>query len=136
MPLPPLLLIFIGLPILELALLFEVHGVVGFLPTVLLVFATGIIGATLVRQQGLHTLQTIRRELNIGNLPAPQLMDGVMILVAGAFLVTPGLLTDTLGFALLIPAFRTWIRQTIINRLEKNIQGGFVEMRHHPEDHL
>ena len=136
MPLPPLLLIFIGLPILELALLFEVHGVVGFLPTVLLVFATGIIGATLVRQQGLHTLQTIRRELNIGNLPAPQLMDGVMILVAGAFLVTPGLLTDTLGFALLIPAFRTWIRQTIINRLEKNIQGGFVEVRHHPEDHL
>lgn len=136
MPLPPLHLIFIGLPILELALLFEVHGVVGFLPTVLLVFATGIIGATLVRQQGLHTLQTIRRELNIGNLPAPQLMDGVMILVAGAFLVTPGLLTDTLGFALLIPAFRTWIRQTIIKRLEKNIQGGFVEVRHHPEDHL
>jgi UPF0716 protein FxsA len=136
MPLPPLLLIFIGLPILELALLFEVHGVIGFLPTVLLVFATGIIGATLVRQQGLQTLQTIRRELNIGNLPAPQLLDGVMIVVSGAFLVTPGLLTDTFGFALLIPAFRKWIRQTITRRLEKNIQGGFIEVKPHPEDHL
>ena len=71
MPLPPLLLIFIGLPILELVLLFEVHGIVGFLPTVLLVFATGIVGATLVRQQGIQTLFNIRQELALGNLPAP-----------------------------------------------------------------
>jgi UPF0716 protein FxsA len=134
MPLPPLLLIFIGLPILELVLLFEVHGIVGFLPTVLLVFATGIVGATLVRQQGIQTLFNIRQELALGNLPAPQMIDGIMILISGAFLITPGLLTDTLGFALLIPTVRTLIRKAILKRIEKGFQQGHVEIKHIKED--
>ena len=134
MPLPPLLLIFIGLPILELVLLFEVHGIVGFLPTVLLVFATGIVGATLVRQQGIQTLFNIRQELALGNLPAPQMIDGIMILISGAFLITPGLLTDTLGFALLIPTVRTLIRTAILKRIEKGFQQSYVEIKHVEED--
>ncbi|MAW39459.1 MAG: membrane protein FxsA [Kiritimatiellaceae bacterium] len=134
MPLPPLLLIFIGLPILELVLLFEVHGIVGFLPTVLLVFATGIVGATLVRQQGIQTLFNIRQELALGNLPAPQMIDGIMILISGAFLITPGLLTDTLGFALLIPTVRTLIRKAILKRIEKGFQQSYVEIKHVEED--
>ncbi len=89
MRLPPLLLIFIGVPILELVLLFEVHSILGFISTVLLVFATGIIGATLVRQQGIQTVVHIRQELALGNLPAPQMIDGIMILISGAFLITP-----------------------------------------------
>jgi UPF0716 protein FxsA len=134
MPLPPLLLIFIGLPILELVLLFEVHGIVGFLPTVLLVFATGIVGATLVRQQGIQTLFNIRQELALGNLPAPQMIDGIMILISGAFLITPGLLTDTLGFSLLVPSVRTLIQKRILKRIEKGFQQGHVEIKHIKED--
>jgi UPF0716 protein FxsA len=134
MPLPPLLLIFIGLPILELVLLFEVHGIVGFLPTVLLVFATGIVGATLVRQQGIQTLFNIRQELALGNLPAPQMIDGIMILISGAFLITPGLLTDTLGFSLLVPSLRTLIQKRILKRIEKGFQQGHVEIKHIKED--
>ena len=76
------------------------------MPTVLLVFATGIVGATLVRQQGIQTVVHIRQELALGNLPRPQMIDGIMILISGAFLITPGLLTDTLGFSLLIPTVR------------------------------
>ncbi|MFL2860854.1 MAG: FxsA family protein [Pontiellaceae bacterium] len=134
MPLPPLLLIFIGLPILELVLLFEVHGIVGFLPTVLLVFATGIVGATLVRQQGIQTVLNIRKELALGNLPAPQMIDGIMILISGTFLITPGLLTDTLGFSLLIRPVRKLIRKAILKRIEKGFQHGYVEVNHVEED--
>ncbi|HBO88071.1 MAG TPA: membrane protein FxsA [Verrucomicrobia bacterium] len=134
MPLPPLLLIFIGLPILELVLLFEVHGIVGFLPTVLLVFTTGIVGATLVRQQGVQTVVNIRQELALGNLPAPQMIDGIMILISGAFLITPGLLTDTLGFALLILPVRKLIRKAILKRIGKGFQHGYVEVKHVEED--
>ena len=134
MRLPPLLLIFIGLPILELILLFEVHGILGFIPTVLLVFATGIVGATLVRQQGIQTVVHIRQELALGNLPAPQLIDGIMILISGAFLVTPGLLTDILGFSLLISAVRTLLRKAILQRIEKKIQQGYIRVKHVEED--
>ena len=115
----PLLLIFIGLPILELVLLFEVHGILGFIPTVLLVFATGIVGATLVRQQGIQTVVHIRQELALGiYLPPNDRWHHDSNL--GAFLITPGLLTDILGFSLLISAVRTLLRKAILQRIEKN----------------
>jgi UPF0716 protein FxsA len=128
MPLSYLIALFIGLPVLELALLFEVHGAVGFIPTVLLVFLTGIAGAGLVRRQGIALLFDIQREMGIGNLPAPQMIDGVMILLAGALLVTPGLITDTVGFALLIPQVRTQIRRRLRKKLEEKINEGYVQV--------
>ncbi|MDF7826613.1 FxsA family protein [Pontiellaceae bacterium B12227] len=128
MPLQYLIALFIGLPILELVLLFELHGVVGFVPTVLLVFLTGIAGAALVRRQGLSTLLTIQKELNIGNLPAPQMMDGVMILIAGALLVTPGLITDVVGFSLLIPLVRERIRLWLRKKLEQKMRDGYIQV--------
>ena len=94
----------------------------------LLVFLTGVVGAMLVRQQGLATLFKIQREMNNGNLPAPQMMDGVMILIAGALLVTPGLITDTVGFALLIPFVRERIRFWLRKKLEDKIRSGYVEV--------
>ncbi len=128
MPLHYLIVLFIGLPILEFALLIKVHGMIGFLPTVLLVFLTGVIGATLVRRQGVNMLFKIRQEMSRGNLPAPQMMDGVMILVAGAFLVTPGLLTDTIGFALLIPFVRERIRFWLRKKLEDGMRNGYIQV--------
>jgi UPF0716 protein FxsA len=128
MPMQYLVALFIGLPIVELALLFKLHGMVGLMPTVLLVFITGIAGASLVRRQGIAILFKIQQELGIGNLPAPQMMDGVMILIAGAFLVTPGIITDGIGFALLIPFIRERIRFWLRKKLEEKMRNGYIQV--------
>ncbi|MEN8253900.1 MAG: FxsA family protein [Verrucomicrobiota bacterium] len=128
MPLSYLIALFIGLPIVELALLFELHGLVGFFPTVMIVLLTGVAGAALVRWQGLAILLKIQREMSIGNVPAPQMIDGVMILVAGALLVTPGLITDLSGFLLLIPFVREKIRFWLKKKLEEKVRGGYIQV--------
>jgi len=130
MPLSYLIALFIALPIVELALLFELHGVVGFSPTVLLVLFTGIVGAALVRRQGLATFLKIQQEMSIGNVPAPQMMDGIMILVSGALLVTPGMITDGVGFLLLIPFIREKIRFWLRKKLEEKARSGYVQVNY------
>lgn len=135
MPLHYLLVLFIGLPILEFALLIKLHGMVGFWPTVGLVLLTGVVGASLVRRQGVNILFKIRQEMSRGNLPAPQMMDGVMILISGAFLVTPGLITDTVGFALLIPFVRQQIRFWLRKKLEDGMRNGYIQVNvNRPDD--
>jgi UPF0716 protein FxsA len=128
MPLHYLIALFIGMPVLELALLFKLHGAVGFVPTVLLVLFTGVAGAALVRRQGINMLFKIQQEMANGNLPAPQMIDGVMILIAGALLITPGLITDFVGFALLIPFVRERIRFWLRNKLEQKIRNGYIQV--------
>ncbi|MDF7801987.1 FxsA family protein [Pontiellaceae bacterium B1224] len=128
MPLQYFIVLFIGLPVVELVLLIKLHGIVGALPTILLVLLTGIAGASLVRRQGINILSKIQKELNIGNLPAPQMMDGVMILIAGALLVTPGLITDFVGFALLIPFVRERIRFWLRKKLEEKMRNGSIQV--------
>lgn len=130
MPLYYLIALFIGLPIVELALLFEVHGIAGFLPTILLVFCTGMLGAVLVRRQGLAILSKIQQEMARGNVPTPQMIDGVMVLVAGAMLITPGIITDACGFLLLIPFVQTKIRFWLKRKLEEKIRRGFVQVNY------
>jgi len=128
MPFSYLLTLFIGLPILELALLIRLHGVAGFVPTVLLVLLTGVVGAALVRRQGVSILFKIQQEMAAGKLPAPQMMDGIMVLLAGALLVTPGLITDTAGFALLIPFVREHIRLRLRKKLEEKLNSGYIQV--------
>lgn len=128
MPFSYLLTLFIGLPILELALLIRLHGVVGFMPTLLLVLLTGIAGAALVRRQGISILFKIQQEMAAGNLPAPQMMDGIMVLLAGALLVTPGLITDIAGFALLVPFVREHIRLWLRKKLEEKMNSGYIQV--------
>jgi len=128
MPLHYLIALFIGLPIVELALLFKVHDHFGLGPTVLLVLLTGIAGAALVRRQGIAILFRIQREMEAGNLPAPQMIDGIMVLIAGAFLVTPGLITDTVGFALLVPVIREYIRGWLRKKLEQNVRSSYIQV--------
>lgn len=128
MPLSYLIALFIGLPILELAVLLKVHEVFHFWPTFLLVVLTGALGLTLVKQQGIAIIQKIQQEMARGNVPAPQMIDGVMILIAGAFLVTPGLITDVTGFLLLVPLVREQIRFWIKKKIEEKIRSGYVQV--------
>ncbi|MEE9168971.1 MAG: FxsA family protein [bacterium] len=110
-----LLLLFTVVPFVELMLLLEVGRVIGVLPTLMVIVITGIIGATLARIQGLSTLNRIRAELQEGRLPADAMIDGVLILAAALVLLTPGFLTDLVGFFLLIPLGRSLIRARLRN---------------------
>ena len=128
MPLYYLIALFIGLPMAELAVLLKVDEIFHFWPTFLLVISTGVIGSVLVKWQGIVVLRTIQNELAVGNIPAPQMMDGVMILLAGALLITPGLITDTVGFLLLVPFVRERIRNRIRRALERKMRNGEVQV--------
>lgn len=121
-----LLLLFIVVPVVELALLIEVGQRIGFLATVGLVMGTGIVGAALARQQGLSTLARLQRDLNDGRLPAEPIVDGVLILVAAAVLITPGVLTDLVGFLCLIPAFRQLLKRYLKRRFAYALQKGSI----------
>ena len=101
-----LLLIFILLPTIELFILLKLADVISGAWTFALVVVTGIIGASLARRQGIGVLRRINQELANNQLPTASLTDGLMILVAAALLVTPGILTDIFGFSLLVPACR------------------------------
>lgn len=104
-----LLLIFILVPLVELALLTQLYERMGLLSTVLAVVMTGVIGVQLARAQGLRAWRAIHMQMAKGATPSREILNGVMILIAGAFLITPGVLTDAVGFLLLVPAFRNWI---------------------------
>lgn len=121
-----LLLLFIVVPVIELFLLIEVGRVIGTLPTIGLIIVTGVVGAFLARLQGLQVLMKIRGQLQSGQLPTDALFDGAIILIAGAFLMTPGILTDTLGFLCLIPATRRLIKRSIQGRIDKAMRDGRI----------
>ncbi len=119
-----LVLLFIFVPLADLALLIKVGAVLHFFPTVALVVTTGILGAGLARRQGLRTLAAINNELASGHVPTGQLIEGLMILLAGAVLITPGFLTDLMGLALLIPPVRRVFRAALIRHFESRIATG------------
>lgn len=123
---PYLLAAFIVVPLLELWLLLQVGACCGWRVTLLVVVLTGVTGAWLARVQGLRTLLAIQRDLAQGRMPAPRLMDGVMILVAGVLLITPGLITDAAGFLLLIPPVRGAIRGWARRKVERKLREGTV----------
>ncbi len=123
-----LLLAFIGMPILEFYILFQIAGMLGFTETLGIVVLTGVIGAILAKTQGLMVMQNIQRDLAEGKMPAPRLIDGVMILVAGVLLITPGLITDGLGFLLLFPPARAFIRAWLRYKFEQKLRNGSVNV--------
>ncbi|MDV7339897.1 FxsA family protein [Terasakiella sp. A23] len=104
------LLLFIGIPIIEISVFIQVGDVIGLWPTLIIVILTAIIGTALLRQQGLSTLMRAQTAMNEGRLPAEELFDGMCLLLAGAFLLTPGFVTDSVGFLLFFPPFRALIR--------------------------
>jgi len=123
-----LALLFILVPIVELALLVRIGQWVGFWPTIGLVVTTGLVGAALARAQGLKTLLAFQGEVARGGLPGQALLDGLAILVGGAFLLTPGLLTDVAGFFLLFPPSRRWLQRRLRRRIEGGIRDGRIRM--------
>jgi UPF0716 protein FxsA len=117
-----LLIAFIAVPITEIAVFIEVGGWIGLWPTIGIVILTAIIGTAMLRQQGISILFRIQENLEANKLPVRELFDDVCLVIAGAFLLTPGFVTDSLGFALFVPPFRHaiagWIGQKIVARAD------------------
>lgn len=128
-----LLLLFIVLPAVELALLIEIGRRIGTLETLGVIVVTGAVGAAMARSQGLRVLSQVREEISAGTMPAASLVDGVLILVAAALLVTPGVLTDAFGFLCLVPGFRTLVKRELLRRFERAVEEGRVQMNIRPE---
>lgn len=113
----PLLLLFIAIPMIEIALFIQVGGVIGLGWTLAIVLLTAIIGSWLVRQQGAMALQQLQQSFNALSDPTEPLAHGAMILFSGALLLTPGFFTDAVGFALLIPPVRQWVFRKLRERV-------------------
>ncbi|WP_404360968.1 FxsA family protein [Methylotuvimicrobium sp. KM1] len=107
-------LCFLIIPFLEIYLLLTIGGLIGVFPTVFLVVFTAVLGAALLRQQGFATLRRFQDNLNQGVVPAYEMIEGPILLVGGALLLTPGFFTDVLGFACLIPQLRGKIARYVI----------------------
>ena len=108
---PRLLLLFITVPLIEVLILIKLGSLFGFWPTIFLVIGTGILGAYLAKLHGLTIWYNIQQDLQAGVMPADKLVDGLLILIGGIVLLTPGLLTDILGFMLLIPVTRNYFKR-------------------------
>jgi UPF0716 protein FxsA len=118
-----LALLFVLMPLVELAILVYLGTIIGALYTILIVVATGILGAFMARNQGLAALSRIRGSIERGIIPSNELFDGALILVGGLLLLTPGIITDIIGFALLVPQTRRiigrWLRSLIRRRIQR-----------------
>lgn len=111
-----LIVVFLVVPIIELVVIVQVGQVIGVWYTIALLIAVSVAGAWLVKREGLGVIRRFRRQLEAGSLPGRELVDGVLILFAGALLLTPGFLTDVFGLLLLTPPVRSVIRATLLRR--------------------
>lgn len=123
-----LLLLFTCVPALELYLLFQVGGQIGALNTILIIIITGVVGAALAKSQGLELLFKIQNELNAGKLPAGQLLQGFLVMGGGLLLLTPGFVTDALGFAMVLPGSRALLAMLIRKAFARQIHKGNVHI--------
>ena len=111
-----LFVVFVVVPIIEITLFIKIGGEIGLLLTLSIVLATAVLGSFLVRQQGLSALSQLKNFKRLENPIAP-LAHGIMILLAGAFLLTPGFFTDLVGFSLLVPNIRFWLFEHVKKRI-------------------
>lgn len=123
---PIFAILFFVVPFLEIWLLIKVGGQIGALPTMLLVVLTAVLGAFLLRQQGLSTLARFQQNLNSGQLPTKEIVEGMVLLVGGALLMTPGFFTDTLGFLCLLPLTRNLMLKFLLQRSQTYMQSRTV----------
>lgn len=119
-----LLALFIGVPLLEIAVFIEVGGRIGLGWTLVVVVATALLGTFLLRRQGFATLRSAQQSMDRGALPMRELFDGLCLLFAGALLLTPGFVTDTVGFALFLPPVRDGLRRIVGRHLQVHMAGG------------
>ena len=130
-------LLFIIIPVIEIFLLIEVGSHIGAFWTVMLVIATAVIGVNLLRYQGLATLSRAQQNMSQGTMPAMEMMEGLCLAVGGALLITPGFMTDTIGFICLIPLTRRALIRYIMANATIKMRGahsnqGFYSSTHKP----
>lgn len=121
-----LILLFTITPLVELAILFKLNQHVGFGYTLALVLTTGVVGAYLAKSQGREILFRIKYEMGEGRMPGDALINGLCVLVGGAMLLTPGIVTDTFGFILVIPITRELVKVYLKSKFKKMIDEGRV----------
>ena len=119
-----LLILFIIVPVVELYILIEVGKKIGSLPTIGIIVLTGILGAYLVKRQGFMILKKIQNDLNEGIMPGDSLIQGAIILIGGILLLTPGFITDIIGFVFLIPVSRLVVKKYLLKWLKGKIKEG------------
>ncbi|MFP4165182.1 MAG: FxsA family protein [Chitinispirillaceae bacterium] len=123
-----LIILFTVFPLIELFLLIQIGRVIGALNTVLIVIATAALGAALAKREGLVTLSKIKLNLSRGIMPAEELFDGLLILIASVVLITPGLITDACGFLLLIRPSRRFFKKLLKKKFKDWIDHGHTEI--------
>ena len=124
-----LLALFVLVPAIELYLLIKLGTLIGAFETFALIVVTGLVGSYLAKSQGLSVWNRLQSKLNSGSVPGQELIDGVIILISGALLITPGVLTDIAGLLGLIPASRALIRRFLKARFATGMMGGNVRFR-------
>ncbi|NIO11836.1 MAG: FxsA family protein [Deltaproteobacteria bacterium] len=125
-----LFLLFTLVPLTELYILLEIGAYLGAANTILLIIFTGILGAYLARLEGIRTIHQISQTLATGTVPAEELMDAVLIFVAGVVLVTPGVITDVAGFLLLIPQTRNIFKRWLRRKFDRMVAEGNFQVRY------
>lgn len=122
-------LLFVATSLVEMYLLIEVGGRLGALPTIGLVVLTAVVGVGLLKRQGVATLTRGVARLQAGALPATEVVEGALLAISGALLVTPGFVTDAVGFALLVPALRAGLAARLLRRIgpEAGTRGVVIE---------
>jgi UPF0716 protein FxsA len=135
-PLLALIAIFVLVPLAELYVIFKVVGpAIGAPLTILLLAADSLAGAWLLKSQGRAVWQRFNQTLSAGRVPTREIVDGVLVIFGGAFLITPGFLTDILGFLLLIPPTRSLFRRSLQRRLERRTAGAVASRYRAPRDY-
>lgn len=126
-----LLGLFILIPVIEILILAKIGSRVGFWPAIALVVIPGVLGAAMARSQGLAAVSEIKSELSAGRLPGNRIIEGVLILIGGLLLITPGIITDLLGFSVLIPGVRKYYRIVLTRGiLDRLAARSFTYMRY------
>lgn len=121
-----LMMIMIVVPALEIGILLLSGKTIGVFPTVLLIIATGVVGAWLAKKQGVETFRKAQQQMQNGQIPSSAIADGLCILIGGLLLLTPGFITDTVGFLLLVPISRKKIKPMVLTIIRKLIDRNYI----------
>lgn len=123
-----LFLIFAIIPVLELALLIKIGSIIGTFNTILIVILTAVLGAYLFKMEGLGVMERMQKSMQDGIFPGDEIINGVIILVAGALLLTPGFFTDVFGFLMVIPFSRKFFKKIAVRYIRKKINPDEIEI--------
>jgi UPF0716 protein FxsA len=140
MPLLALIVVFIVVPLAELYVIIQVGQAIGALPTIAILLLDSVLGSMLLRAQGRAVWRRFNEALAAGRMPHREVVDGVLVIFGGAFLITPGFITDVVGIVLLLPPTRALVRAWLARRLSRRVSVGVVDgtatERHDPPGRL